>query len=95
MNRAIPMLARMLLILVTVALPASGCASARDRFIEAGYDPAYVDGYEHGHTSGYFVARGHSSRIRKDANRYNSNPEYRRGWDDGYSVSNREYHSRR
>ena len=89
-----PTAPRLLLIAVAIALPTFGCTSTRDRFINAGYDPAYADGYEDGRTSGYFVARGHSSQIRKDTRRYDSNGEYRRGWDDGYWVSNRDYHSR-
>ena len=96
MDPPTPTAGRLLLLMaVAIALSTFGCTSTRNRFIEAGYDPVYVDGYEDGRTSGYFVARGHSSRIKKDTRRYDGDAEYRRGWDDGYWVSMREHHSRR
>jgi hypothetical protein len=71
-----------------------GCTSTHDRFIEAGYTPAYADGYEDGRLSGYYATRGQSSRVTQDTYRYEGDTEYRRGWDDGYSVSKRDYDSR-
>ena len=91
MNSPSPTLARLLLIVVAVAVPILGCTSTRERFIEAGYHPAYADGYEDGHTSGYYVARGRALRTKKDTYRYDRETEYRRGWDDGYAVSTRDF----
>ena len=95
MNPSKPTLARLLLIVVAVALPILGCTSTRERFIQAGYDPAYADGYEDGHSSGYHVARGRPVQTKKDTYRYSSETEYRRGWDDGYAVSTRNFDPRR
>ena len=95
MDRSTPTLARLLLIVIAVSAVMSGCTSTRDGFIQAGYDPAYADGYEDGHSSGYYAARGNSLRITTDTQRYNRETEYRRGWDDGYSVSMRDFDSRR
>ena len=58
------------------------------------YAPAYADGYEDGTSSGYNAARGRPSGVRRDTYRYESDTDYRQGWDDGYSVSKRDYHSR-
>ena len=95
MHRPAPTLARLLLVVIAVSTTMSGCTSTRDGFIRAGYDPAYADGYEDGHSSGYYAARRNSSRVTKDTQRYGSDSEYRRGWDDGYSVSTRDFDSRR
>ena len=96
MNRSTPTLAwLLLLIVVAVVLPIVGCTSTRERFIQAGYHPADADGYEDGHSSGYHVARGRLLQTKKDSYRYDSDTEYRRGWDDGYAVSTRDFDPRR
>ena len=77
-----------------VTLPMSGCTSTRDGFIEAGYAPAYADGDDDGHLTGYYAARGNSTQATKDDQRYDADAEYQRGWDDGYAVAVRDYRLR-
>ena len=63
----------------------------RTQWIEAGYDSNYVDGYEAGQYSGY-VAAGHPySHFQKDTHRYESDSQYKQGWDDGFAVSKGKY----
>jgi len=53
-----------------------------------GASAAYIQGYTAGCDSGYNEASrdGYSQRYRKDVKRYESDSEYRTGWDEGYAV---------
>ena len=73
----------------------SGCVPQfnKEQWIKAGYDPIYVDGYEHGRLSG-LVAAGHPySHFQKDTHRYENDSQYKQGWNDGFTVAKGDYES--
>lgn len=84
-------LAALLVMILFTAL--TGCATLREQMTAAGYDPSYIDGYEHGHSSGY-VAAGHPwYSFQKDTYRFDSDSQYRQGWNDGFQVAKGQYES--
>ena len=65
----------------------------RERWLKNGYDVNYVDGYEHGWFSGH-VAAGHPySHFQKDTHRFESDSQYKQGWNDGFAVGKGSYES--
>ena len=82
---------------VALLLAASGCAAlapdtpaeahrkrveaTRPAYNLAGYPPAVRDGY----IDGCETAK-HSRYAKKDASRFASDPQYKMGWDDGFSI---------
>jgi len=78
------------LILVVLATVA-GCASNAERLLAAGHDPAYVQGFDHGESSGLSAAGHPYMAFIKDTHRYESDSQYRQGWDDGYSGGKSQY----
>jgi hypothetical protein len=81
--------------LSSVLFFASGCnqMSIREQMTVAGYEPSYIDGYTDGHSSGY-VAAGHPYyKFLKNTRRYESDSQYKQGWEDGFRVSKGQYES--
>jgi hypothetical protein len=66
----------------------SGCAAPTPinrQLRDMGYSKAYAIGYEHGVCTGRRDASGNKWYAnRQDRDRYESDPEYRQGYDDGY-----------
>ena len=79
-----------------VLIVLAACASVEQRpatteakpsgleLIQKTMPPEYFDGYAAGYLSGV------SGQLRKDLDRYLSDPKYRTGWDDGYRVGENE-----
>jgi hypothetical protein len=83
MRYALPLI---LLIVLTF-----GCASQRAQMEAAGYDPAYIDGWEDGWGSGY-VAAGHTwYKFHKDTHRFETDSQYAQGWTDAYNTAKGRY----
>lgn len=74
-------------VLALITLLVVGCQSYYTRLIEAGYSEAYATGYQHGRerNSGGDVTLYNMPPITRDEDRYESDEEYRRGWDAGYA----------
>lgn len=72
---------RILLGVLLVTLAA--CQSQRERLLAADYPPAFVDGFEAGCQSGR-AAAGPLGGYTKAVNRYQAEPLYAQGWDDGF-----------
>lgn len=82
---------RIAVILSVVTILLAGCASTSERMLAAGYDPSYAVGYEHGESSGTSAAGHPYVRFTKDTHRYESDSQYRQGWDDGYRAGMSQY----
>jgi len=82
-----------IILLNLVILLLTGCISTRERMINAGYNPSYVDGYCDGESSGYFAARNPYYQFRKDTYRFDADSQYRQGWTDGYDTAKTGYQS--
>lgn len=72
---------RMLLGGLLVMLAA--CQSLRESMLAADYPPAFVDGFEAGCQSGR-AAAGPLGGYTKAVSRYQAEPLYTQGWDDGF-----------
>lgn len=66
-----------------VLLLAGGCQSLREQMLAASYPPTFVDGFEAGCSSGR-SAVGLLGQFFKDVPRYQYEPLYAQGWDDGF-----------
>jgi hypothetical protein len=75
-----------LLAALVIALALAACGSARDRLIEQGFPPAYAEGYDDGCASGEAAGGGLFGETRKDANRYATDNQYAKGWDDAFAT---------
>lgn len=84
-----------LLLVAFAGLMFTGCVSTHDTLIKAGHDPAYADGFSDGEESGYFAARNPYCRFTKDTHRFDSDSQYRQGWNDGYDAAKTHYQSLR
>jgi len=93
-RHVLPILALLIPACATIAPPKEETpAQATQRRIEApkptynltGYPPAVRDGY----IDGCETARG-SRYGRKDAKRIAAEPQYKMGWDDGFSICQRK-----
>ncbi len=71
--------------LAALALLAAACVNPS---IPPNSSAAYVFGWSEGCDSGYSeaVRDGYALAYRRDQARYDSNAEYRGGWDDGYAA---------
>ncbi|CAL1238828.1 hypothetical protein [Candidatus Methylocalor cossyra] len=63
----------------------SGCGAA---LLEGGTSKSFVDGYNDGCSSGTFQANAQSGQFIKDMARYNGDPEYAHGWQNGERECN-------
>ena len=70
---------------VLLSMSAS-CVSTHDRLIRQGYSEGYASGYDDGERSGYAAAGNSLYGLAKDANRFDSDSQYRQGWNDGFQI---------
>ncbi|MGG2397035.1 hypothetical protein ACJRW5_08810 [Pseudomonas sp. SH1-B] len=77
-----------LLACMLVLLMLAGCEGLREQLLAADYPPVYVDGFEAGCSSGR-AAVGPLGRFKKAPLRYQREPLYAQGWDDGYRQCER------
>jgi hypothetical protein len=68
----------------------SGCMSEAQRMTKEGYPPAYTRGYDDGCHSGKMAGGNMFEHMRKDVRRYDSDRDYRQGWDDGYGSCEKQ-----
>jgi hypothetical protein len=70
----------------------AGCASTnRKGLIAAGYSPEYVDGYVDGYSAGCHVVGYPFYRFTRDTTRYEEDHQYKRGWEDGFTIARCDY----
>ncbi len=70
-----------LVVLITL-LALAACTSQREGLIQQGATPAYADGYVDGCDSGKQAGGAGRAEAKKDANRYTSDSDYAKGWDE-------------
>jgi hypothetical protein len=70
---------------VGTALVLVACTSTEEALIERGLSPAYAAGYDHGCASGKQAGGGLFAEAQKDEERYGSDSEYAKGWDQGFA----------
>ncbi|VXD01685.1 conserved hypothetical protein [Pseudomonas sp. 8Z] len=68
-----------------------GCQSLRQSMLAADYPPAFVDGFEAGCNSGR-AAAGPLGGFEKAVTRYQAEPLYAQGWDDGFRQCEQAQH---
>jgi hypothetical protein len=68
----------------------AGCASERDNLIKQGASPAYAQGFEDGCHSGKKAGGSWFDQFRKNVKQFNSNPDYKQGWLDGYDECEKQ-----
>ncbi len=64
----------------------TSCQSFRNRMIQEGFSEEYVDGYLDGVHSGRIAAGDYSYKFIQDDERYETDIEYRKGWNDGFKT---------
>ena len=80
-----------LLALLALSL-AAGCSSTdKDGLLAAGYAPEYVDGYVDGYSAGCHVIGHPFYKFTKDAGRFDEDHQYKRGWEDGFTIARCDY----
>ncbi|MFY1053827.1 hypothetical protein ACOQNP_19585 [Ectopseudomonas khazarica] len=77
--------------ILTLAL-LGGCASLREQLLAADYPPTYVDGFEAGCSSGRATG-GPLGGFDKAPLRYQREPLYAQGWDDGFRQCEQVQHA--
>ena len=66
----------------------AGCASMnRKGLVAAGYSPEYADGYVDGYSAGCHVVGHPFYRFARDTSRYEQDHQYKRGWEDGFTIA--------
>ena len=65
------------------------CQSQNEELLGLGYPEPYVDGHGDGCQSGRSVA-GQYMPYEKNEKRYDTQPQYQKGWDDGYNKCLKE-----
>jgi hypothetical protein len=80
---------------VVIAMLFNGCQTTPDpstaQLKDAGKSPAYIEGYDDGCKSGYFVAGASGYKLAKDITRFNYDTQYVAGWNDGYIACKARY----
>lgn len=84
------------LIPIIALLFLAGCVgtqtdAARARLIQQGYSASYADGFAHGLSSGQSAAGNPYAAFRKDPARFNDEPDYKQGYDDGFAQGKGRY----
>jgi len=67
--------------------------SAHDEMIRRGFSESYATGYDDGTNSGSLAGGNPYAVFKKDPNRYDSDSQYRQGWNDGFQVAKGRYES--
>jgi hypothetical protein len=71
---------------------AAGCASTdRKGLLAAGYSPEYVDGYVDGYSAGCHTIGHPFFKFVRDVTRYEDDRQYKKGWEDGFSIARTDY----
>ena len=79
-----------LVLVLLVLLP--GCNSTnRKGLIAAGYAPEYVDGYVDGYSAGCHTIGHPFYRFKREVTRYEQDHQYKRGWEDGFTIARCDY----
>lgn len=69
-----------------------GCNSTSRRgLLAAGYAPEYVDGYVDGYSAGCHTIGHPFYRFKREAARYEQDHQYKRGWEDGFTIARCDY----
>ncbi len=76
---------KIILILLLFTMITS-CQSFRKRMILEGFSEEYVDGYMDGVQCGRVAAGEYSYKFIQDSARYETDIEYREGWNDGFKT---------
>jgi hypothetical protein len=79
-----------LLLLGALAPFLSGCMSEAELMTKEGYPPAYTHGYDDGCHSGKMAGGNMFEHMRKDVRRFDSDRDYRQGWNDGYESCEKQ-----
>ncbi len=75
-----------------VALLAAGCASTdRQALISAGYSAQYADGYVDGYSAGCHSVGHPLYQFVRDVTRFEQDRQYKKGWEDGFSIARTDY----
>lgn len=75
-----------------VALVAAGCAGTdRQGLVAAGYSPQYADGYVDGYSAGCHSIGYPFCEFVRDVTRFEQDRQYKRGWEDGFSIARTDY----
>ena len=77
-----------LLVLCFVA----GCTSIdRKGLLAAGYTNEYADGYLDGYSAGCKTAGHPFSQFIRNVSRYEQDRQYKKGWNDGFTIARCDY----
>lgn len=79
-----------ILVMLGVLLLA-GCMSDQESLLRQGYDPAYAQGFNDGGQSGSRAAGNIWTAFHKDTHRFESDSQYRQGWQDGFVLRKSQY----
>jgi len=83
---------RMVLAALLVLCFLAGCTSMdRKGLLAAGYSPEYADGYVDGYSAGCHVVGHPFYRFARDTSRYEQDHQYKRGWEDGFTIARCDY----
>ncbi len=83
---------RGIVVVVLMLFLMAGCASTSKKgLIAAGYAPEYVDGYMDGYKAGCNKIGHPFYRFTRDAQRFESDQQYKRGWEDGFTIARCDY----
>ena len=70
----------------------AGCQSMdRDGLVAAGYSQEYADGYVDGYSAGCKAVGHPFSQFRRDTSRYEEDKQYKKGWNDGFTIARCDY----
>ena len=80
----------LLILFLIVAFFLVGCVSQKERLIQQGASPAYAQGFEDGCHSGKKAGGSWLDQFKKNTQLFNTNPDYKQGWLDGYNECEKE-----
>jgi len=70
----------------------AGCASMdRKGLLAAGYSNEYADGYVDGYSAGCHAAGHPLCRFTRNVDRYELDRQYKKGWNDGFTIARTDY----
>ncbi len=69
-----------------------GCSSIdRKGLLAAGYSNEYADGYLDGYSAGCNMVGHPLYRFTRDVERYDEDRQYKKGWNDGFTIARCDY----
>ncbi len=70
----------------------AGCGSIdRNGLLAAGYSNEYADGYADGYSAGCHSAGHPLYQFTRNVNRYEQDRQYKKGWNDGFTIARCDY----